>query len=360
MDNTTAPPTVSQTTSYTPYTHSQQNRDGNQTLYSSSLISKSELLYALEACTSNLRIDGRTRKDIRPYIISGGNEKDCFLLSNASSRINLNGCASVDRTVSIKAEITSVEKLPNKKGIMEYNVDYASRGGTSTTADRRYCKELSEILDHLFGGADEDDILRNKLVVNGGDGCYTWKLFVDIFIASHDGIGRSTLLDVMSMAVYAALRYTKIPSVSVIKRPNDKDEFMLHGEENDGLVSIWDEDLSSSFPILITVCVLPPSIKNQWVLILDARMEEEECSVMKITMAVSRQGAICGVRTHHNDGTGGIPFVLLEEVMDLVKYGAEFVFREVLKEDNVYGMVVEDHWREGGDSQCLNGYFFIK
>ena len=225
---------------------------------------------------SNQRSDGRKCNDMRKYnvISSESTESESYnsssflLFSNASSRITLSSCRSVDIITSIKGEIVQYNGM--KEQLVEYSVDYIS---SNSASDKRHCREMSQLLCCLLGS---NPIPMEKLAVLKKE--YYWKLYVDVSVVCDEGVGKSSILDVMSMAIYSAFRNLKLPNVVAIKKSGSaKDEFMLQ-EEEDGsdalLTSIWDEQIATSFPIIITACIIKDT-RNQQAIVIDATMEEE-------------------------------------------------------------------------------------
>ena len=312
----------------------------------SSKVSSSEIWYTIEGCMNNQRSDGRRCNDIRKYNVvsctTNESQSSSFLLfSNASSRVTLGSCTSVDIITSIKGEIVA-----DDKDLVEYAVDYLS---TSSASDKRHCREMSQLLCALLG----NPIAMDKLAVLKGE--YYWKLHVDVSVVCDEGVGQSTILDTISTAIYSAFSSLQLPNVVAIKKSGpSKDEFMLQEEDSALLSPIWDETLSLSFPIIITVCIIKDDANKQ-ALVLDSTMEEEECSFMKISYAINKQGVICATRTHHMstyDTAGGLHFTLLSKLMDIVQHGASFVFDVVLSgnQDSPF------HF----DKQFLNSQFYLK
>eukprot|EP00586_Coscinodiscus_wailesii_P008863 CAMPEP_0172523926 /NCGR_PEP_ID=MMETSP1066-20121228/293917_1 /TAXON_ID=671091 /ORGANISM="Coscinodiscus wailesii, Strain CCMP2513" /LENGTH=264 /DNA_ID=CAMNT_0013307023 /DNA_START=22 /DNA_END=813 /DNA_ORIENTATION=- len=243
-------------------------------------ISQSELIYTLRGCSSNLRVDGRTCSDFRPYTLSttsnthnsASKKSPLLLLSNGSSRISLPG-STTDIIVSIKNEIVSPKPNNPESGVIEYNVDFFSSHGTTTGGSFGVSKkvemEYSQILKRLLWSQLSD------LDLTISPGKYCWRVCVDVMILAFDG--GSTVVDAISVGVHAALNSMVLPRVTVVEKEfggaGEKDEFLVDGEDNARPEGVKD------CPVIVTICVLRGSVKGggggkRRVMIVDANWEE--------------------------------------------------------------------------------------
>ena len=272
---------------------------------SSFLTSESERRYTIEGCEANLRVDGRSNSNYRPYII----EASPFLLCNGSSRVHLPN-RSTDVVCSVKAEIVHPTISRPSCGIVEVNAEFLGGAtrliGINKRRRRSEEMELSQILSTLLINA----LHLDKLCIVPGR--YCWKLYVDVLVISCSG----NAVDACSMAVYAALNSTCLPVVTpvtlAVDGPMDgTGRATTQGKKGDDL--LVDGDVMHAFtppgakdcPITVTLCRLG---KN---MVMDCRTEEEICASAKVSVSVDTSGRICGV---HKSGEGSMPFRQISEV----------------------------------------------
>uniref|UniRef100_A0A7S4WFS9 Ribosomal RNA-processing protein 42 n=1 Tax=Ditylum brightwellii TaxID=49249 RepID=A0A7S4WFS9_9STRA len=316
----------------------------------SSSISFSEVQYITEGCASNLRLDGRSCGDYRPYTISnahhqsttqnggayngGGGKEGPLVLSNGSSRVLLPGCTT-DILCSIRAELVKPAPSSPHHGIVDLSVEYQHSGGSNKRSGRAEELEISSILSKLL----------LPQLVNRQDLCimphkYVWRLFVDVLILSCDGC----VLDACAMAIRSAMSCTLLPKVTPVFQGDAAETMTASGgaggkgggrrRDNDFLI---DGDITHALPppgvekhcpVIVTVSVLTQSsvdyeepsitlqndeaaapaarrsrVRRRQILVIDTRSEEEACASSKVTVSVDPQGNVCGVHKHGGKGT---------------------------------------------------------
>lgn len=254
-------------------------------------ISEAEKTYVLHGVQENLRVDGRTREDLRPIEV----ETDLVTHTSGSSHLRL---ANTDILVGVKAELDV--PLPNrpKEGRLVFSVDcsanatpeFEGRGGENLAT------EISRLLTRAYSHSNIFNL--NQLNVLDGHQC--WVLFVDIQILECGG----NLYDAVSLAVKSALFSTRIPKVSVTAVDGGEPEMELSDDPFDGARLIIDNT-----PILITLT----RIGNHCV--IDPTLEEEACSSASLVMGVTPGGQVTVVR---KTGAGSFH---LGTIRDAIKIG---------------------------------------
>jgi len=110
--------------------------------------------------------------------------------------------------------------------------------------------------------------------------------------------------DTIMLATRAALIRTGIPKIIVEDMPDGSKEFDVLDDMSDGDPVKGAEEL----PVSIT-CYL---VGNTF--ILDASLSEEICTTAKVTIAVGRDGRLCGVA---KSATGSIPPTILMDMFQV-------------------------------------------
>ena len=265
----------------TPGLYNNASKEGSTTTTSAGL-SSAERRYIVDGCRSNIRIDGRTCLDRRPYSIlsavpaspsSNTNEKSgglaagaaltSTILSNGSSRVTLPG-RSTEILCSTKAEL--VRPSPNRpnEGLLEVRVDLLENSGSSQERNRKEGDELSRLLSSLVSPHAVN--VKGLCVLKGK---YVWRIHVDLTVVGCDGCA----LDVCSLAMRAALRCTILPLVIPVIPDgggNDSgggstgnaassrvtDDLMIDSDHAGGVVPSGADDC----PVVVTVHLLPRDV----------------------------------------------------------------------------------------------------
>lgn len=137
-------------------------------------ISSSERKYIIEGTENNLRSDGRSRLDFRPFMVETG----VIVTTNGSARVKLD---TTDVLVGIKIDVG--EPLPEEpnKGRIDFSVDccpsinpiFEGRGADELNA------ELLRILLNTYKNAFNFESLC--LVA----GKYCWVIYIDVLVTKN-------------------------------------------------------------------------------------------------------------------------------------------------------------------------------
>jgi len=254
-------------------------------------ISSAERSYIEQGIEQNVRYDGRSRLDYRPFTV----QLDVVPTANGSARIKLD---STDITVAVKVEIQEPGfSTPDQGSIVcsvdcsaSVSLDYESQG--SQNINTQLCSDLERIL------CDSHTIDLHQLCIIPGK--QVWVLHVDALVLDSGG----NVLDALFLAAKAALKDTKIPAVEVVE--GDK--------AGDLQIEISDDPFESKSLTLdndkIPICV--SLIKIGSFVIVDPSIEEENCMAARVSVALNRGGQICGI---HKAGTGGIASTAMKEMI---------------------------------------------
>lgn len=257
-----------------------------------------ERRYIAEGAEQNIRNDGRGRLDYRYFNVQTG------VIPNASgsARITLD---ETDVIVAVKAEIGSPALETPKSGRVECTVEVSSsasqefEGSGARTLNVALSSELSRVL------SDSKCIDVDALCVIPDKSC--WVLYVDAVVLDNGG----NLLDAITLATKAALRTTLIPAVTVVQGDGDDQPEIEVSDDPFDAKAVDD----SSVPITVTL----NKIGNRFV--VDATLDEEECTAVRLSVAVDRKGHVRGT---YKSGIGAIaPAALFEALAVAQKIGVE-------------------------------------
>lgn len=367
-------------------------------------ISASEAHYIIESCLTDLRIDGRSKLEHRPYSISNRSthstiaQAPALILSNGSSRIHLPG-ATTDVVCSVKADLVRPSLSKPNQGIVELNVDLSlcggggtleastagassSGGGGAQKRRRQQREEESQITSLLQRLILPHAVNHEKLVIWPGK--YVWRLAIDVMILRCDGC----VLDASSVAIREALRNTKLPKVQAVMEGGGDDITAGSASKNDLLVDgdhhkAVSPDGAEDCPLVITVSVLssPPSATDavtsttgskryKSIAIIDARTEEEACASSRVCVTVDTNGMICGVHTlsgggsvrEVGEGGGGssMPISMLGEVVNTASMAAKNLYAKLARERQDGKVKVVSTDDECGYGYLLKSHFLIQ
>lgn len=230
-------------------------------------ISEAEKVFVLHGVQDDVRVDGRSRSEMRPMKF----ETELVTHANGSAHLRL---ANTDVLVGVKAELDLED---GHVGKIEFFVDcsanatpdFEGRGGDNLAT------ELSRTLAKAYADASVFDYKTLQ-----GD-TYSWTLNVDILILEVGG----NLYDAVSIAVKAALYSTIIPKITVSTIDGGQPELEITDDPLDG------HRLNVSIsPVLVTLC----RIGNYCV--VDPTPEEEACSSASLVMAVTPEGNVTTVK----------------------------------------------------------------
>lgn len=235
-------------------------------------ISEAEKTYVLHGVQENLRVDGRTREDLRPIQV----ETDLVTHTSGSSHLRL---ANTDILVGVKAELDVPLPDHPSEGRIVFSVDcsanatpeFEGRGGENLAT------EISRLLTHAYSHSKVFDLKQLNVL----DGHQCWVLYVDIQILECGG----NLFDAVSLAVKSALFSTRIPKVKVTAVDGGEPEMELSDDPFDGSRLQMDQT-----PVLITLTRIGNHV------VVDPTPEEEACSSACLVMGVSSAGRITAVR----------------------------------------------------------------
>lgn len=338
-----------------------------------------EASYVVESCLEDLRIDGRSRNEYRPYTVTNGQSSSTaaqaqapsFILSNGSSRVHLPG-STTEVVCSVKADLVHPSPSKPNEGMIELNVDLSLCGGGGSVIGvsssvgaagqsqrRQQREEESQIASLLQRLVLPHALNYEKLAVWPGK--YVWRLAVDLVILRCDGC----VLDTSSIALREALRNTKLPKVQAVMDGKESNE----GSSKNDLVVDGDFSKARSpagadeCPLVVTVSVLsePFSIteaeprRRRSVTIIDARTEEEACASSRICVSADPTGMICGVHTLGGSGTdecigdgSSIPLAMLNDVIGAAGSASENLFNLTKKTFSTtgdgYGFLLKSHF----------------
>jgi exosome complex component RRP42 len=291
-------------------------------------ISSSEMMFILQGCRDNIRLNGRAVQERRSYTLlgSGSMEGAPLVLSNGSARILLPG-GETHILCSIKAELVHPSPDSPDQGVVELHVD--------TLYGKRQDQLESSLSDLLL-----DHVVDKKgLCVVPHH--YVWRLHMDLMVFSCQG----SLLDVCSRVMRAALQQTKLPHIVPIKekRTDERAGAQMDLAVDGDIVKALAPAGVEQCPILVTVNVMQCPPQGAPVLLVDATLEEEACVSCQVRVVVDPNGRVCAL---DNQGPLGVNSSLPDIVACAVKT-AQSTFQEMktVQSDEVSNSLLQNHFQ---------------
>jgi len=237
--------------------------------------------------SEDVRVDGRTRRDVRP---ATSLETDIVTHASGSAHLRL---ANTDVLVGVKAELDTPLSDHPDRGRIEFFVDCSANA--TPEFEGRGGQALADSLSSTLGRAYNTFDTRCLCLLKGSQ---CWVLYVDILILECGG----NLSDAVSMAVKAALYTTLVPKVTVTAVDGGEPELELSDDPTDGQRL----DVMDTAPVLITL----NRIGNH--VVVDATPEEEACTSASLIMGVTPSGAVTAVK---KTGSGSFHSASVTEAM---------------------------------------------
>jgi len=299
------------------------NKSRNNTFLSSNKrnatpLSSSEVTYILEACRDNIRLDGRTRTELRQYTLL---QNAPLSLSNGSARILMGGGAT-HVLCSCKAELVKPSPLQPHQGVVELHVDLLQN------QQRQQEEFLQTTLSKLLL---QHVVNLEKLCVVPGS--YVWRLGVDVLILSKSG---GSVMDTCSRVIRAALLNTQLPLVTPTHKPQQSSVMTTTppSSSNAGGAQVdlaVDGDICHAVPVpgvedcplVVTVHVMKCPPKNSTALVVDASLQEEACAECQVRVAVDFKERVCAL---YNQGP--LEASLLSDIVSTAVQASKHTFQQ--------------------------------
>ncbi|RHY23675.1 hypothetical protein DYB32_009095 [Aphanomyces invadans] len=137
-----------------------------------------------------------------------------------------------------------------------------------------------------------------------------WVVYVDVMVFDTSG----NLPDVVSMAIYAALRDTLLPSIKLSGDKDDQEQIIqVESDPASGRRLSLDD-----WPVCLTL-----SKVDKW-FVMDATLEEEMCMTAQISVSIDRRGHVCGMQ---KNGVGALDLKEMQAMVDVASKVSPEVFQ---------------------------------
>jgi exosome complex component RRP42 len=292
----------------TPRAHLHHQRQ-LKSIMSAVRLSDSERAYIADGVAQGIRNDGRGAAEHRPLRVALG----CVPQACGSAECIIQGAGATRSTravCAIRADIAQPSALRPGCGMVSVRVDasgvvsgrdWVGGGKDGENLGATYAKVLERVILGVDGdgpavaGASGNGMMSSvsssvtstaaidleSLCIQPGKAC--WLLAVDVVAASD----RGSMIDAMSIAVRAALADAKIPKVTIGAVGDDAGDEVGELEVDD------DPDACSRIDVSrLGVVVTTSKIGRHGV--IDATEDEEACAESTMSVAVDREGLICG------------------------------------------------------------------
>uniref|UniRef100_UPI00358FBF87 exosome complex component RRP42 n=1 Tax=Myxine glutinosa TaxID=7769 RepID=UPI00358FBF87 len=263
----------------------------HHSIMSSILLSDAERAYIAHGVQAGVRCDGRAHVDYRQLEL----ELDVVSNTNGSSRVRL---GSSDVLVGVKVEMGTPKPDSPSEGYVEFFVSCSANA--TLEFDGRGGDELATMITNSLYCAFNNPSCLPRQTVCIVPGKHCWILYVDVLILEYGG----NMLDTASLAVKAALRNTRIPTVEVAKNEEGIQEVELSDDPFDCM-----QLDTRNVPCFVTL----NKIGKQFV--VDATPEEEACCLAKLLLALRSDGTLTAFL---KEGTSSLD---PESIFEMVQVG---------------------------------------
>jgi exosome complex component RRP42 len=210
--------------------------------------------------------------------------------------------------VGVKAELGTPGPTQPNAGRIEFFVDCSALA--SPEFEGREGEELGHHMAHLLSQAycHHSAIDRDSLCIVPGQQC--WILYVDVLVLEWSG----SVLDVISIAVRAALHNTRIPRL-IVTGEGEEVEVEVSDNPHDSIPV----DISHA-PIIITLTQIGHNF------VVDVNMKEEMCTSSRVSLAINEEGQTLSM---NKDARGGISYSKLHDVIAMAQEVSKEVFHKL-------------------------------
>ncbi|CAK4703938.1 hypothetical protein LEN26_008454 [Aphanomyces euteiches] len=265
-------------------------------------ISSSEKLFIAQGIAQDVRSDGRSRLSRRVLRMESG----ILSQSHGSCRVSLKN-ASTDVLASVKVEVAHGD---HANGWVEIAVQCCP--SVSEKMDGRAQEEMNIELTERMKRLVVVPLSENDLVIVPNKS--VWVVYVDVMVFDTSG----NLPDVISMAIYGALRDTLLPAIKLSGTDEDEDQ-LIEVESDPASGRRLNLD---SWPVCMTL-----SKVDKW-FVMDATLEEELCMTAQISVAIDRLGHVCGMQ---KNGLGALEMKEMQAMVDAACKTSPQVFQAIDK-----------------------------
>ncbi|ORY95595.1 ribosomal protein S5 domain 2-type protein [Syncephalastrum racemosum] len=265
------------------------------------LLSPAERDYITQGIETDCRADGRGCLDYRHFVLETG----VLSQTSGSARCRL---GDSDVLVGVKVEVGEIEYGQPNEGRVVCNVECspsASQQFEGRGADD-INNQLTLSMDRLFNGP-QSGIDVSSLCIIPGQQC--WVIYIDAMVMDCGG----NLFDCIAFTTRAALFDTRIPRTEVQDMGDGEFEFEVMDDIEDATpVPGWAQS-----PVAITMY----KIGERYV--IDPTLLEELCSQATLTVAINKDGQLCGMEKGQSGGIN--PSLLTEMTQMATTLGKSFI-----------------------------------
>ncbi|KAI9906120.1 hypothetical protein PsorP6_013454 [Peronosclerospora sorghi] len=254
-------------------------------------VSATEKKYIVDGVALNVRADGRDRLSYRSLSL----ETSVLVQSHGSARVSLEA-SGTDVLASVKLEVGAPAPDAPKAGILHVAVSCCPSISAKLygRAVDELNVELSQLLTRLLCTCPTSE-LETYCIVPGES---VWHIAIDVMVFESSG----NLPDIISMAIYAALNDTIVPSVRPVGVEGEHKSIEVDVDPAAGTLL-----MAQHWPICVTLSKVGDYF------LTDPLQEEELCTSAQISVAVTPDGRVCGVQ---KSGSGAIEMEEMQQMID--------------------------------------------
>ncbi|EEH22346.1 hypothetical protein PABG_04557 [Paracoccidioides brasiliensis Pb03] len=243
-------------------------------------ISANEREFILEALHKNIRLDGRALDQLRPLMVSFGNECGHVKLQLGKTSV----------VVRISAEVTKPHPERENDGIFTVVVELNDMASPAfkTGWQSEMETQLARILDRIIRRSNALD--TESLCIAAGKNC--WHIRADVHVIDSDG----GLVDSCCLAIMTALLHFRLPEAIV----------------REGRVTVFSPEERVPSPLNLTKLPLSTTFNiydEGRIIVLDAVSKEEAVSEGNLIIALNKTGELA--LYIKSDGTPADPLSMI-------------------------------------------------
>lgn len=268
------------------------------------LVSCGEARYVLDGVAENHRSDGRSRNETLPFTLNTTSAQS--LVAHATTSLTLHQPATqTSITCSITADLVQPSPLQPDSGIIEVTLDCTALHLTSElfVAPKSLRDTHRITVASLLQQCVEQHLALAQLCVVPEQQC--WKLNLDL-VVRNSTMQTMQLVDLLSCALCAAMRRLALPAL-IVTRDGETQEQTIEIAEGAQPIPLQCDQLPLT--ITLTQCCMPhrheADEERQYnsktaanTFVIDATIQESQCSECLIFVGVDQYGDIVDWSTH--------------------------------------------------------------
>jgi len=249
--------------------------------HSGDVASSSESAFILRALEADLRVDGRTRTEVRPAAVSFGKQ-----LGSVEVHVG-------DTKVMAVATAELVEPYPDRpaEGMLQFFVEFSPMASPAFEVGRptEAAVELMRLIERSLRRSQAIDV-ESLCVVAGRR---VWSVRMDVIVLDHHG----NLADSASLAALAALKHLRLPAVSITGAGDEAIVRTLTAEQAEPQSLVFHH-----MPVAVTIGLFRAASDGALLCAVDPTDREELVMLGSVVVVLNQFDEVCAL-----EKPGGLP-----------------------------------------------------